>query len=107
MRFLVKEGEGKYYDQFVQYSLGPERELYDVVSRNVQARGGVSLPVELSMLRSIERLCEKSGLKIEDVSAKPRDWAGGMRQRLEGTVNLSQPCGSRAACRRAWRRLAC
>ncbi len=83
VRFLVKEGEGKYYDQFVQYSLGPERELYDVVSRNVQARGGVSLPVELSMLRSIERLCEKSGLKIEDVSAKPRDWAGGMRQRLE------------------------
>ncbi len=82
-RFLMLKNDPSLFDQFVKVSLGPERELYDTISKNVAARGGQPLPVELRMLASIERLCTVSGLRIEEVPPKHAEWGGTMRKRLE------------------------
>lgn len=83
MEFLVSKNEDKFFDQFVEFSLGPERELYDLVKTNVAARGDVVLPIEQRMLSSIEDVCRASRVKIEDVKQKHGDWGGGLRQRLK------------------------
>src|SRR5271157_5043022 len=40
LEFLVRSRDGKYFDQFVNLSLGPEREMYDQIRSNIEARGG-------------------------------------------------------------------
>ncbi len=81
--FLLKNKTSKFFDQFVELSLGPERELYDLVKANVAKRNGKILPIEERMLSSIEEYCKKSGVQIETVSAKHQNWGGDMRQKLE------------------------
>ena len=83
LRFLLLKNEERFYDQFVQFSLAPERELYDVISRKIRERDGQALPMETRMLDSIRRTCELSGITIEDVNAKVPDWGGGLRNRLQ------------------------
>jgi hypothetical protein len=84
LEFLVRAGDDKHYDDFVKYSLGAERELYDLLQANIAKRGdGSVLPIEQRMLRSLARLCEVSGVKIEDVHPKWSSWAGGLKQRLQ------------------------
>lgn len=83
LEFLVRRDDNKFYDQFVKLSLGPERELYDLIHRNIAARDGRQLPIEHRMLKRIEHLCQISGVKIEDVDRKPGDWGGGIRERLK------------------------
>jgi hypothetical protein len=83
LEFLVRTKESKYFDQFVAYSLGPERELYDMIQANVSARNGQVLPIERRMLNSIEQVCKASGVKIEQVDRKYRDWGENLRNRLK------------------------
>jgi hypothetical protein len=83
LEFLVCTTEEKYFDQFVEFSLGPERDLYDLIQTNIAARGGDVLPIERRMLDSINNLCSVSGWKIEDVDRKPRDWGENLRARLK------------------------
>jgi hypothetical protein len=83
LEFLVRANEDKFFDQFVKFSLGPERELYDLVQANVAARGGEVWPIEQRMLESINDVCEISGVKIEEVNRKYGDWGGGVRERLK------------------------
>lgn len=83
LEFLVGTDNEKYFDQFVEFSLGPERELYDIINANVQARLGQRWPIEQRMLESISDLCRASGMKIEDVNRRHRDWGGGLRERLK------------------------
>ncbi len=83
LRFMVMKNEARFYDQFVKFSLAPERELYDLITKNIEARGGEVLPIEDRMLASVHRVCKLSGVKIEDLDSKYRDWGGGMRNRLE------------------------
>jgi Family of unknown function (DUF5677) len=83
LEFLAKTREEKFFDQFVGFSLGPERELYDVIHTNVAARGGEALPVEQRMLASINNVCSMSGVKIETLNQKYGDWGGGLRARLK------------------------
>jgi hypothetical protein len=83
LEFLVSTNDGKYFDQFVKFSLGPERELYDVIQANVAARGGEVLPIEKRMLKSIDDVCQVSGVKIEEVNRKYGDWGGGLKERLK------------------------
>jgi hypothetical protein len=84
LEFLVRADDDKHYDDFVKYSLGAERELYDLLQANIARRGdGPVLPIEQRMLRSLDRLCEASGVKIEDVHPKWSSWAGGLKQRLQ------------------------
>jgi hypothetical protein len=83
LEFLVSANDDKYFDQFVNFSLGPERELYDIIQANIEARGGEMRPIEQRMLESITDVCHASGVKIEEVDRKSRDWGGDVRQRLK------------------------
>lgn len=83
LEFLVCANDDKFFDQFVKFSLGPERELFDIIQTNIAARGGEAQPIEKRMLVSINRVCQASGMKIEDVDRKYGDWGGGIRERLK------------------------
>src|ERR1700726_4728960 len=82
LEFLVKTNDDKYFNQFVKFSLGRERELYDIIQTNVAARGGEARPIEHRMLKSINDVCQASGVKIDEVNRKYGDWGGGIRERL-------------------------
>ena len=78
---------------FVKFSLGPERELYDVIQANIEARGGEIWPIEQRMLESINDLCQASGVKIEEVNQKYGDWGGGVKERLKALNKERQYVG--------------
>jgi len=83
LEFLARSGDDKYFDQFVDFSLGPERELYDQIQANISARHGEVLPIEKRLLASIDRVCAASGIKIDQVDRKHRDWGENVRNRLK------------------------
>ena len=83
LQFLLLKNEGRFYDQFVKFSLAPERELYDQIVREIRDRGGVELPIETRMLASIQRTCKESGVNIDEINPKFRDWGGGVKNRLK------------------------
>jgi hypothetical protein len=93
LEFLVSKNDDKYFDQFVKFSLGPERELYDIIEANVAARGGEVWPIEQRMLESINSVCQASGVKIGEVNRKYGDWAGGLRERLKALGKEEQYVG--------------
>jgi hypothetical protein len=83
LEFLVRSADDKYFDQFVDFSLGPEREIYDQIQANIIARNGEVWPIENRLLGSISYICAASGMKIEEVHRKHRDWGENVRQRLK------------------------
>jgi len=83
LEFLVSTNEEKYFNQFVEFSLGPERDLFDRIEANIAARNGEVWPIEQRMLDSINNLCSHSGMKIENVDRKPRNWGGNLKERLK------------------------
>jgi hypothetical protein len=90
LEFLVRAKDDRFFDQFVVSSLGPERELYDLIQDNVRSRGGEVWPIEYRMLASIDQTCGTAGVKIEDVKRKYGDWGGGMRERLKALRREAQ-----------------
>ena len=88
VRFLDLKNEDKFYGQFVLFGLAPERELYDLIRRNITARQGTQLNIETRMLASIHRVCSLSGVEVESVTPRHGDWGGSLRNRLEA---LGQP----------------
>jgi hypothetical protein len=95
LRFLLLKKDKALFDQFVSTSLGPERELYDLVQINSKKRGGKLLPIERRILNQVKEACDKSGLRIETVSSKQQKWGGSLREKLkalrvEGRYSLSQ-----------------
>jgi hypothetical protein len=83
LEFLVRSKDDKYFDQFVDFSLGPEREVYDQIQANIAARSGEVWPIEKRLLDSISYTCTASGVKIEEVQRKHRDWGENVRGRLK------------------------
>jgi Family of unknown function (DUF5677) len=83
LEFLVRTKDDKFCEQFVKFSLAPERELYDLIQENITARQGQVLPIEQRMMDSINNVCKVSGVKIEDIDRKSGDWGGGTRERLK------------------------
>jgi hypothetical protein len=83
LEFLATKNDDKCFEQFVKFSLGPERELYDLIQKNIVERGGEVRPIEKRMLESINNVCSASGAKIEEVNQKYGDWGGGVRERLK------------------------
>jgi hypothetical protein len=83
LEFLVRSRDDKYFDQFVDFSLGPERELYDQIQTNISARHGEVLPIEKRLLGSIDHICAASGIKIDQVDRKHRDWGENVRNFLK------------------------
>lgn len=82
LRFPTAKSDPKFFSQFVEFSLGPERELYDAVQQNIKARGR-TLAIEERMLKSIECVCRLSGTTIDQVRVKYGDWGGGVKERLK------------------------
>lgn len=83
LEFLVRSTDDKYFDQFVDFSLGPERETYEQIRANIAARNGETWPIEKRLLGSISYISAASGMKIEDVQRKHRDWGENVRERLK------------------------
>lgn len=83
LEFLLTKNADAVFDQFVKFSLGPERELYDMIQAKIGERGGEVLPIEKRMLDSINGVCKRSGVKIEEVKQKYGDWGGGVKERLK------------------------
>jgi hypothetical protein len=83
LEFLVTTQDDTYFDKFVTLGLGPERELFDTIQANITARGGEVMPIERRMLSSIDDVCRSSGVRIEDVDRKHKEWAGNVRARLQ------------------------
>jgi len=83
LRYLICKNSKKIYDEFVLSGLGPEREQYEIINENIKSRNGEVLPIEKRMLKSIEKLCKTSGVKIEQVPSRHREWGDGMRDRVK------------------------
>lgn len=83
LEFLLTKNDDAVFDQFVKFSLGPERELYDMIQAKIAERGGEVLPIEKRMVESINGVCKRSGVKIEEAKQKYGDWGGGVRERLK------------------------
>lgn len=77
IRFLILRNDDTIYNEFVRRSLSPEGDLFDLVQRNIAARGGEPLPVERRLLKTINGLVEASGLTLADVPRQHRDWVEG------------------------------
>ena len=50
---------------------------------DIAEAGGVATPMAERILRSIERVFEQSGIKLEEVSAKHQEWGGNIRAKLK------------------------
>ncbi len=83
LRFLLKVDSQRFYDNFVARSLGPERELVDLVNRNIKNRDGRRLVIEERMLDTVEEKFRQSGVEIEQVEANVGDWSGGLKERVK------------------------
>ena len=82
LKFLLAKNDEELYERFVEIGLKSERALYDLINRNVKQRNGRKLEIERSMLGSIRRVCEDSGLSIEDIDPKSSNWGGTYRDKL-------------------------
>ena len=87
--FLIHHNDEELFDSFVKLSLAPERELYNIIMKRIDARDGASLPIEERMLSTIERLCKNSDLSIEEVSPKYKQWGGSFPDKLEA-LNMKE-----------------
>jgi hypothetical protein len=90
LEFLLTKNDDAVFDQFVKLSLGPERELYDTIQANIAERRGEVLAIEKRMMESIYRVCQASGVKIEEVKQKYGDWGGGLKERLKAVKKEEQ-----------------
>ena len=84
---LVKHDDTDIFGRFVTTSLTGERVLYDIINENIKSRGGKQLKIEQGMLISISETCNLSGVSIEDIDFKSRNWDGNFRDKLK-TLNL-------------------
>jgi hypothetical protein len=71
--YVLHQGEGA-YEAFVVDSLIAERELQELIRRNIDERGGKVLPIEERMLRSIEKTAVGAGVDLSKLP--PRGKSG-------------------------------
>lgn len=77
IRYLLQEHDPVLIDRYVKHSLDHERRLIESMNENINARGGIILPIEDRMRRSIDRMFKGSGVVLEELPAKKeRDWGG-------------------------------
>lgn len=89
LRYLICKNSKKIYDEFVLSGLGPAREQYGIITENIKSRNGEVLPIEKRMLKSIAKLCKASGIQIEEVPLRHREWGDGMRDRVKAIGEAS------------------
>ena len=83
LRFLLLRDSDTIYEKFIKNGLRAERELYDIIRENVDARNGEKLAIEEGMLRSIIEKCESSGLRIDEINPKAGSWGGSLQDRIK------------------------
>ena len=64
LEFLATKNDDQFFAQFVRYSLGPERELHDLIQKHFAERGGEVRPIEKRMLESIANVCSARGMDL-------------------------------------------
>ena len=82
LQLLLEKDDDAIYGRFIATGLKGDRALYDLINSNIRQRNGRILEIEQSMLGSICRICEDSGLTIEDIDPKAGNWGGSYRDKL-------------------------
>ena len=73
--FLIKNDRPEVVASYIEYSLRHEKRLRDRIRANIAARGGVILPIEGRMLRSIDSAAKSSGVDLDQINP-PQKWGG-------------------------------
>jgi len=82
LKYLLQGGDDL-FDEFVEYSLRKEKELYNKINKNIGKRG-TEIPIEKRMKKSIENTFNVSSMKFEDVNEKNRQsWGDTIFKRAE------------------------
>jgi hypothetical protein len=77
VRYLIQEFSPEIVDSYITYSLKHERKLRDVINANIEARGGIMLPIEDRMLKSINRTASAANLSLDNIDSKrQKNWGG-------------------------------
>lgn len=75
LRYLIRNNSAELIQSYLTYSLQHEKELADLIRKNVKDHDGFELPIETRMLRSIKRTFDNSELNEESVPQKKiRNW---------------------------------
>lgn len=101
--YLIQYGSPELFEQYIKYSLRQERRLHNRIMANIDARGGIRLPIEDRMLSSIAAAATKSGFPLQSchqmnpsIGVKEAFMSG--RKPLDSTLCISLPSeGARRA----------
>lgn len=75
LRYLIRNNSSELIQSYLAYSLRHEKDLADLIRRNVRDRSGVELPIERRMLRSIQRTFDNSLFPEKSLPPKKlRNW---------------------------------
>ena len=75
LRYLIRNNSTELIHSYLAYSLRHEKDLADLIRKNVLDRNGIELPIEVRMLRSIQRTFDKSLFPEESLPQKKlRNW---------------------------------
>jgi hypothetical protein len=85
IRYLLVHGGPAVFDAYVRDSLRLDKQLYERISEEIEARGGTVMPMEYGMLEGIERAFRSAGVELDSVDADARPgWTqGGVRARFK------------------------
>jgi len=77
-KYMIKYFSQETIESYIRHSLRHERELRDVVEKNVAARNGIAKPIEDRILRSIEKAERYAGISLDsiDVAKRRPAWGG-------------------------------
>jgi uncharacterized protein DUF5677 len=67
IRYLIDRFSTETVDAYISYSFRHERRLYGLIKDNIGERGGLVLPIEDRMLKSIERSARVSDISLDEV----------------------------------------
>ncbi|MGU3492923.1 DUF5677 domain-containing protein [Xanthobacteraceae bacterium A53D] len=77
LKFLIQEHSASLIDEYIKHSMDHERRLSIRIQENISARGGIVLPIEDRMLKSIDRTLKSAGLTLDELpSKKIKNWGG-------------------------------
>jgi len=77
IRYLIKHFSPDLVDSYVKNSFKHEIKLRKKIDQNIAARGGIILPIEDRMMKSIDHAYASAGLDPNDLSEyRERNWGG-------------------------------
>lgn len=73
IKYMLVESEDRVKRNFIKHSLRTEKELWEIIIKNIKDRGDDTLPIENRMQISIQNSFDKSDFPIDDVN-KSSKW---------------------------------